>query len=61
MGKVSVKEIKLKTLLSHFSKDQREDKKFCFVLGSGASKQSGIPTGGELVKRWIRRIKCIIR
>jgi len=59
MGKVSVKKIKLKTLLSHFVKDQREDKKFCFVLGSGASKQSGIPTGGELVKRWIEELNTL--
>jgi protein O-mannosyl-transferase len=27
---------------------------FCFVLGAGASKQSEIPMGGELVDRWLR-------
>jgi len=27
-------------------------KKFCFVLGAGASRSSGIPTGQELVNRW---------
>lgn len=26
---------------------------FCFVLGAGASKQSEIPMGGELVDRWL--------
>lgn len=26
---------------------------FCFVLGAGASKQSDIPMGGELVDRWL--------
>lgn len=29
-------------------------KPFCFVLGAGASKQSEIPMGGELVDRWLR-------
>jgi tetratricopeptide (TPR) repeat protein len=32
------------------------DRPFCFVLGSGASKQSGIPTGAELVARWLREL-----
>ena len=27
-------------------------RKFCFVLGSGASKTSGIPSGQDLVRRW---------
>lgn len=31
-------------------------RKFCFVLGSGASKESGIPTGGELVNIWDREL-----
>lgn len=29
---------------------------FCFVLGAGASKQSGIPTGAELAVRWLHEI-----
>lgn len=31
--------------------------RFCFILGSGASVESGIPTGNELEKRWM---KCIM-
>ncbi len=35
------------------------EKRFCFILGAGASKQSGIPTGSELAKRWFEEIKNI--
>ena len=38
--------------LAHFCDDHREDKRFCFILGAGASKSSGIPTGAELVNAW---------
>ncbi len=48
-----MKEITLKTFLYHFCNNIREDKKFCFILGSGASKPSGIPTGGELTQKWM--------
>jgi tetratricopeptide (TPR) repeat protein len=51
-----MKEIPLKTFLYHFCKNIREDKKFCFILGSGASKPSGIPTGAELVKQWMAEL-----
>ena len=33
------------------------NRRFCFVLGSGASKQSGIPTGGELVDQWLQELQ----
>jgi hypothetical protein len=32
------------------------DRPFCWVLGSGASVQSGIPTGGELVQQWLKEL-----
>ncbi len=32
------------------------DRRFCFVLGAGASKPSGIPTAGELGKDWLKRL-----
>jgi len=51
------KKLRTKTLLEHFTSNKREDKKFCFILGAGASKQSGIPTGKELVKTWIDDLK----
>jgi hypothetical protein len=30
-----------------------EDRRFAFVLGAGASRSSGIKTGGELVREWL--------
>jgi tetratricopeptide (TPR) repeat protein len=42
------------------SKESKENKenstRFCFVLGSGASKACGIPTGLELAARWAEEI-----
>ncbi len=32
----------------------RPEKPFCFVLGSGASRPSGITTGDELVREWLK-------
>jgi protein O-mannosyl-transferase len=32
------------------------DRRFCFVLGAGASKTSRIPTAGELGVEWLRKI-----
>ena len=34
-----------------------ENRKFCFVIGAGASRKSGIPTGGELAEKWFKEIK----
>ena len=49
---------KIKTLgfLSQFERrhTQLRDRPFCWVLGSGASFQSGIPTGGALVMQWLK-------
>ncbi len=33
------------------------DRRICFVLGAGASKSSGIRTGGELAKQWLGDIE----
>lgn len=33
--------------------EQMNDRAFAFVLGAGASRSSGIPTGGELVYEWL--------
>ena len=32
------------------------DRPFCWVLGSGASYQSGIPTGGTLALQWLSEL-----
>ncbi len=34
-----------------------ESRKFCFVVGAGASYKSGIPTGGYLADKWFKEIK----
>jgi protein O-mannosyl-transferase len=36
--------------------DQLSDRPFCWVLGSGASVQSGIPAGSLLVDQWLREL-----
>lgn len=33
-----------------------ETRRFCFVVGAGASRKSGIPTGGELAEKWFSEI-----
>lgn len=35
---------------------QRTDRPFCFILGAGASRSSGIPTGGEMAQVWLREL-----
>lgn len=34
----------------------QNEKRYCFILGAGASKTSGIPTGEELAKQWHEEI-----
>jgi protein O-mannosyl-transferase len=43
--------------LAHFCDEHRDDKRFCFILGAGASKKSGIPTGAELASMWCDYLK----
>jgi len=45
----------LKGFLDSFLKQHQErpEHPFCFVLGAGASKQSGIPTGSEMAMQWL--------
>jgi protein O-mannosyl-transferase len=33
-----------------------DNRKFCFVIGAGASRKSGIPTGGEMADKWFSEI-----
>ena len=37
------------------------DRPFCWILGSGASFQSGIPTGGKLANGWLKQLynECV--
>ena len=45
-------------LLSEFERRHKllPDRPFCWVLGSGAAFQSGIPTGGALVRQWLNEL-----
>jgi tetratricopeptide (TPR) repeat protein len=53
------KKMTVKTFLEHFiqiTKNENLGRRFCFILGAGASKQSGIPTGAEMVKDWLKEL-----
>ncbi len=47
--------ITLRQFLRHF--EEQRNRKFCFILGAGASKSSGIPTGAELASQWLNEIE----
>lgn len=49
--------LSLKRFIAHFCGDIRQEKRFCFILGAGASKASRIPTGAELARKWIRELE----
>ena len=53
----SMQTIELSTFLFHFGQNIRKDRKYCFIFGSGASRPSGIPTGGELVEEWMKELQ----
>jgi Tfp pilus assembly protein PilF len=55
-----MKSISLRQFLHFFCNDKRESKKFCFILGAGASVTSGIPTGDKLAREWFNELKTEI-
>ena len=47
-----------KRFLHHFcDRNGQSEKRFCFILGAGASRASGIKTGAELAKQWIDELE----
>ncbi|MGL4593186.1 MAG: SIR2 family protein [Thermoguttaceae bacterium] len=50
-------EISLENFLNHFAQNTAPNRRYCFILGAGASVESDIPIGGTLAKRWLREIK----
>ena len=54
MKKISTHDLKYTLRDIHKNTDSR---RFCFVLGAGASRNSGIPTGGELAIKWFGELK----
>lgn len=58
-GSTKPEKMAVKTFLDHFMRitnNKNRGRRFCFILGAGASKQSGIPTGAELVKKWVKEL-----
>ncbi|MDD4615451.1 MAG: tetratricopeptide repeat protein [Caldisericia bacterium] len=54
-----VNTISLCDFFYHFCKDAKPVKNFCFILGAGASIQSGIPGAHDLAGKWLKEIKDI--
>jgi tetratricopeptide (TPR) repeat protein len=50
-------EISLKTFLHTVKESCKNDGRYCFILGAGSSKESGIKTGIELAKIWTEELK----
>lgn len=55
---INVKKTSMKSLIAHMKNcNEIKDKRFCFILGAGASKQSKILTGNDLAKQWMEELK----
>jgi tetratricopeptide (TPR) repeat protein len=55
---MSAQKITIHGFLNEFKRrhEQMTDRPFCWILGSGASIQSGIPTGKKLVNIWLKEL-----
>lgn len=49
----------LKRFLYHICQENHPDRRFCFILGAGASVESGIKSGATLVDEWMKVIRDI--
>lgn len=52
-----INEISPKAFIHMFGEAQKYNRRFCFILGSGASCEGGIPTGVEMAKIWADELK----
>ncbi|HWN95255.1 MAG TPA: hypothetical protein VNT99_09500, partial [Methylomirabilota bacterium] len=57
-GTPAAQKITIHGFLNEFKRrhEQMEDRPFCWILGSGASVQSQIPTGEELARQWLKEL-----
>lgn len=55
--KEDVKKISLKAFTHAFGEAEKYNRRFCFILGSGASREAGILTGVEMAKVWVNELK----
>lgn len=44
--------LSLNLFLNMMKESCDNEKRYCFILGAGASKSSGIPTGEEMAQLW---------
>lgn len=56
-----IKEKQLVRIFQDFKRLACRENCFCFLLGAGASKSSGIPTGNELCQKWYEELKEDLR
>ena len=47
----------LKSLIDTFKTCSDAGKRYCFIIGAGASKASGIRTGWEMAKGWLKELE----
>lgn len=52
-----INEISPKAFIHMFGEAPKYNRRFCFILGSGASREGGIPTGVEMAKIWAEELK----
>ncbi len=56
-GKIENNSLSLKCFLNTLKESSENGKRYCFILGSGVSRNAGIPTGIDLSKIWVKEIK----
>ncbi len=49
--------ISVKQLVRAIEEGNQNAERFCFIIGSGASASSGIPTGGTLEEKWMKEME----
>ncbi len=52
-----LKKMTLEEFVCRFAKKKNDTRKYCFILGAGASISSGIHSGETLARNWIKDLK----
>jgi NAD-dependent SIR2 family protein deacetylase len=47
-------------LVNAICNDSSSDSRYCFILGAGASVESGIPSGQKLAQEWFEELKNLV-
>ena len=50
-------QLSLKAFIYTFLSAGKNNRRYCFILGSGASREAGILTGVEMAKQWAGKLK----